>query len=547
MHRRRLRWFYIIITGVVFALVLGCTQPEDVVAPVSATNIVLYPALLPSLPAGYCYELWAIDTNEATYPIGKFFWNSDLYRFYDTAMNRIDSVWTFGYDLLDPLFQYLAVSVEEYPDIEPDSIGPIMLRDTIVDPVQSPMILGFPIGYGLATAGFSMQTPTDRNSDSYEAGGIWFAYYSYPRITIYDSITAQLLIPPSLVRDRILDTATSYWVCDVYEGIVCVESTDVTSLVRIDPGYKYDWASLDTLNDLDSLAKVLDTMAIACTTTVVDSPYFLDQAGIVDTFSHTYMEFRFIAFPVNVGSDSIVYDSVINCCDTCAPETVHVAVYPFKDYIHSVVYTVDSNSNPDSARKKMDRLLPYYEEVPDLDDTKWHYKGWVISPYLPSDCPDLARLTKPAWLPATVDWLFGDPDNWPIVSTGKFKSFDGPDYDENLYSENRRVPQLPGEDFIRNLPCLASDFYFADSASRRRSVRTGEAFVTIEPDNYDENTNFPIVLFSTRWHLPSYNMVSDTMANHDQSGPDFDLVNRSGQVPGNTSGFPTIKAIIKPE
>ena len=129
---------------IAFTLVLGCTQPEDVAAPISVTKMYMSPVQLPTTPAGYSYELWAVDTAENYYPIGKFLWDNYLYRFYDLDSNRIDTVWSVPYDLLNPFYEYLAVSVETIPDLFPDSAGPVMLRDTIIDPEIRPMLLAFP-------------------------------------------------------------------------------------------------------------------------------------------------------------------------------------------------------------------------------------------------------------------------------------------------------------------------------------------------------------------------------------------------------------------
>ena len=75
MHERQNRLLVTLIAAIILAVGFGCSQPEDVIAPVSTTKIVMDPEVLPSLPAGYVYELWVVDTLFEPYTLGKFIWN----------------------------------------------------------------------------------------------------------------------------------------------------------------------------------------------------------------------------------------------------------------------------------------------------------------------------------------------------------------------------------------------------------------------------------------------------------------------------------------
>lgn len=526
---------FAILCALFFSFILGCSQSEDVIAPISLTKINLSPAQLPAAPEGYVYELWVVDTNNTYYSLGKFIWSNENYRFYDTDSNEIGSTWMVDYDILDPFYDSLAVSIENFPDLEPDSAGPIMLAHVIVNTDEHDMMMVFPrivveqpdqdvlMDFGNGMAGFCLETPTDKDSQSKEASGVWFALYVYDSVALYDTVTVRIDTRRKVPRSLEIDT--SYWVCDSVENTTCVESTDVTELVIHDPGYDYDWMLIDTAN-LEELAATLDTLAIRCTTTVID-PYYI-PTGLIDTFEHKMMDFEFVAFPVNVSADTLDTFTL----DTCLDETLYFSIAPFTDYIHQLIYGIDSSIH------LLDLFLSNYEEMPDLYDTKWHYKGWIISPYLEDDCPELGRLSKPQWVPFAVSQVFGNPDDWPIISTGSFKSFDHAD-DANPYSDVRRVPDYPGEDFILNLPC-GDSIYFASQEDQYS--RVGEIFITLEPDNYDDVTNFPLILFTTPSGIPNYIDVSDITFNHTQ---DFRLHNKSGRFENNPFGFPGIDVTIE--
>lgn len=528
MLGRQIRLFLTSLMILVSILFIGCDQPDDVVAPVSTTKIYLSPVQLPSTPSGFIYELWAKDTAGTAYPIGKFQWNSYLHHFYDADSNQIDSSWTFDYDILDDYFRYLEVTVEPFPDYEPDVQGAVMLRDTIDDPDVNPMQLVFPVDFGLSTIGFAVQTPTDKNSMSYDGSGVWFALYNYDSLIVSD--TMKIILETKTKEARRLELDTTYWMCNEEDGGVCIDSSDITTQVLLNPDYMIDerWTTLDTTN-LEELAATLDTLAIYCIDTVVDSFYVPDPYAM-DTFIHVRQDYQFYALPVNVSS----VPDTIEILDSCSGATKTFVIEPFMDYIHNLT------PNLITRIVKVDRFLLNYEEVPELYNTKWHYKGWIISPYLPTDCSELGRMTKPEWLDFTINQMFENPDDWAIISTGSFKSFDSSD-DGNPYSMNLRVPGYPGEDFLVNLPCGRTQPYiFADSTHPTTAV--GDIFVTLEPDGYDSNTNFPLFLFTTRTQIPSYEDVSDTTTNHVQS---TSMLNVASRVVDNPFGFPGIKVKIE--
>jgi hypothetical protein len=560
----------------IFIMILGCTQPEDVAAPVSVTKIYMSPVQLPTTPDGYSYELWAVDTANNFYPIDNFLWNNYYHRFYDLDSVQMDSVFSVPYDLLNSFYEYLAVTVETNPDMYPDSAGPVMLRDTIIDPKLWPMQLVFPADYSFARITYSLETPTDKDSYSRDASGVWFAFYDYRVNTLQDTIDVS---STAAATDRKLFYDTTFWECaGVDAQLNCVQWVDVTDVVASNPSYEYDtmivsvtpklvdttywncggedaygncvdWIDIsDNFHWYDTAISplaydtviydtLMDTLAISCV--VVDTNYnFVPDPLMIDTFTHISVTYDRVAFPVNF--DTVDVDTF--AVDPCTGNTIYVEIEPLSDYSLNLSFT--------SFIRRIDTLDYFsasYEETPDLTGTGWHYKGWVISPYLappyqPTECDELGKMTKPAWLPFTTNSYFEEPDKWPIISTGSFKSFASADYTPNEYSDNKRVPNFPGEDFIKDLPCGADDYYFADMATPLTGA--GDIFITLEPDNFDRNTNFPIFLFITRYTIPPYNMVHtltpDGSGAEQQRGAYFDMVLLAERVSDNPFGFPGI-------
>ncbi len=573
MLRRYKHFFHVTLLLIVFTLVLGCTQPEDVAAPISVTNIYMSPVQLPTTPEGYSYELWVVDTAENYYPIDKFLWDNYLYRFYDLDSNRVDTVWSVPYDLLNPFYEYLAVTVETIPDLFPDSAGPVMLRDTIIDPKIWPMLLAFPIDFSFARVTFGMETPTDKDSHSQDASGVWFAFYDYHVNVNTDTFNVTSSV--RVLQARTLSYDTTFWQCTGVDAqLNCINWVDVSMVVATNPSYPYDTLIINTTPKLvdttywncggrdafgncvdwidiseqfywydtsisplsyDSVIydTLLDTLAISCV--VVDTNFnYVPDPLLIDTFTHISVTYENVAFPVNFDTATINTFAV----DPCTGNTIFVEIDPLTDYDPNLSYSTSI-----SSIDTLDYFSESFEETADLNGTNWHYKGWVISPYLappyqPAECDELSLMTKPAWLPYTVDQYFDKPDEWPVISTGCFKSFAEPDYTPNIYSDNKRVPSFPGEDFIRNLPCGADNYYFADENAPY--TRLGDIFITLEPDNFDRNTNFPIVLFITRYHMLSYSMVNSWLP-HEQREEDFDMLNIASRVEDSPFGFPGIK------
>ncbi len=123
MYGRYNRLLIIVLSALVIALIAGCTQPDDVLAPVASTDIILTPARLPSPPPGMIYEIWLVDKNDGHKSLGKFNWDSKMYRFSDSAGNVIDSLWTVNFDVLK--YRRISLSIEK-PESRPRTRAEIL-------------------------------------------------------------------------------------------------------------------------------------------------------------------------------------------------------------------------------------------------------------------------------------------------------------------------------------------------------------------------------------------------------------------------------------
>ena len=93
----------------------GCDQPEDVLTPLTRTNVWLDETKMPTNPEGMLYELWVADASDSV-SLGKFGYDYTLHRYLDVDGSvRADSnKFYVGCDAMD--FTSILVSVECSPD-----------------------------------------------------------------------------------------------------------------------------------------------------------------------------------------------------------------------------------------------------------------------------------------------------------------------------------------------------------------------------------------------------------------------------------------------
>jgi hypothetical protein len=296
-------------------------------------------------------------------------------------------------------------------------------------------------------------------------------------------------------------------------------------------------------------------------TFIADSVIFQHYHDNIDTFYVYDYEYKPVLMPLNLGADNI---DTFYVDTTLVPwETTYITIEPFSQYNHSWIPI----NWGDTLVYYLDKFTTNAEDLPSLEGTKWHYKGWIMSPFIDDvialDCDSIGKMTKPAWAKvptaSVFNQVFPNSDNYRIITTGSFKDFNWAD-DGNPYSDSLRIPNFPGEDFLMNLPCAdPGDRLTLADPSTGDTIGVGDIFVTIEPDGYEAPTNFPFFIYATtyaQWHppnspypnnpsatptIPPYSRLIDFDPGDTQS---FFLQLLSGNVRDNPLGFPRMEVKI---
>ncbi len=228
---KRIRRLLIMAALVVATTVYwGCSQPADVLAPFSTSEVTLNPQVLPANFPGMHYQLWVANSQD-TVSLGKFAYDNFEKKFLElNGSPRADSnLFTLDGNIFD--FSELFVSIEEDNDPAPLSPGPIMLIDDVTLPSEISVDLVFPLSDILweATARYNMETTSDSDRFALDGYGLWFASYQQ----LFDSI-----------RDTL--SLDSFWVDTTYEifprdtvipnliGISNITSGDTTRIFGVD-------------------------------------------------------------------------------------------------------------------------------------------------------------------------------------------------------------------------------------------------------------------------------------------------------------------------
>ncbi|MEZ5359173.1 MAG: hypothetical protein R3F48_10130 [Candidatus Zixiibacteriota bacterium] len=181
--------------------VFGCSQKDDVLKPQNKASLTLRPSYLPELEAMYTYEFWAfsVDGTDTTFTsLGKFLWDSELYRFRNVDGTLRDSVFELPEAYAE--YDYFAVTIENSTDPSPTiPSGAFMLVDEVVDPVSRPIELKFPVDLFSAKGYFFIGTPTDDTTNlANETKGIWLCSQVETQRILHDTL--------GVVRDSVIAT-----------------------------------------------------------------------------------------------------------------------------------------------------------------------------------------------------------------------------------------------------------------------------------------------------------------------------------------------------
>lgn len=229
MVRRSNRLPLLVLAGAMLVLIIGCSESDDVVTPISSTEITLSAERLPSPPTGMVYELWLAGVEDTT-SLGKFSYDGTNRRFLSPGGGAHPGVFTLNDDIM--LYRSLFVSVEHAVNDDPISHGPIMLIDDVRDPDGDPFELVFPNSDSLwrAYVRFNMESVSDRNRGVGDGKGLWFSRYQ-----------VQLYTTPDTTGLRSIDTTEVSKSTDEPYTYLCaiVDVETTTTLVEMTYGQIY--------------------------------------------------------------------------------------------------------------------------------------------------------------------------------------------------------------------------------------------------------------------------------------------------------------------
>ena len=207
MSRRVNRLLFIALMVITVTIYFGCSQPDDIISPVSYTTLTLSAQLLPEAPEGMAYELWIVklEGTDTTYiSLGKFYYDRAQKKFTDLdGLEREDkNVFNLEDDIY--LYDWIAISIEALEGDDPLLPGPTMLWDLVTDPSDNQIELRFPFSDSmwLATCRYNMQTVSDTNRFENIGVGLWFSNYTRRTNVVWDTIAIDsITIDCTLVND----------------------------------------------------------------------------------------------------------------------------------------------------------------------------------------------------------------------------------------------------------------------------------------------------------------------------------------------------------
>lgn len=475
MPRRNNRLIFLILGLLAMTVVWSCSQPDDVLTGISSTKVSLTAERLPTLPDGMAYELWVANEQD-TVSICKF-----LYDQVNGVYLNLDSTTRSDEFLLSSdIYSYktLFVSVETNPDNNTASPGPIMLLDDVTDPTEDPINLLFPEKDSLwrATARFNMEAVSDNSSALNDGRGVWFT--SYLRSSKY------------------------------FPDTTFLEVDDIDSQL----------VAVDVECEVDS-----DGNTLSCDTTNWDELYAYKQHYIDSIWYETTL--------VAYGPDTLLL----------GPERYHIGARVHVDSFSDsnppwYSYTFTINTIVDTQYDALDIFSQGDLGVPTYQSWGWHYKGWVVSPYIDTSVV-ASRMTPPAWPYTSLfnTWITGA--GGALISTGSFYKMNEPDLDGNPFAISDKVPSYPGEDFLNTTALQDSFGVTSVNFAPLSSGNLGTVFITLEPDNFSSRTNFPLFVFVEP--VPSdRTVITRTLV---QIG----MTNWTSSLDNDLRGFPKIKIAIE--
>lgn len=229
MSKRITRIFLSFIMIVALGVIWSCTQPEDVLVPITTSEVTLTPQLLPNNFPGMHYELWVASATE-TLSLGKFQYDNVNKKFLDMSGGPRAEGNLFVLD--ENIYKYskMFVSIQNDTSTNQSSPGSIMLIDDVTNPTQANVDLVFPLSTQLweATCRYNMETTSDSNptQDGY---GIWFASYQRLNDSIRDTLSLDSFTIDSTKELVLIDTIVGNLI-----NVINILQKDTTRIFGVD-------------------------------------------------------------------------------------------------------------------------------------------------------------------------------------------------------------------------------------------------------------------------------------------------------------------------
>lgn len=444
------------ITGLLLAVVLGCTQKDDGLLKPSSTLVKMEISKLPTAPPGMFYQLWActrpaIDTSAPASVVKPLLRFNYLYlpggpALVDSASNPISTDQTFPIDIYD--YASVLVSVEQVAGGTPVRPANVMMTTpitTIPDQIYS---LRVPGSDDLTSSllRFNMEAISDNDRNQNDGCGIWLSSYLGRTDTIPDTT-----------------------------AITNVTYTTITMLPVIVGG--------DTVNLKELKAVYPDSVVnIHPETTYYDfGPDSLISG--VSRFRHVGMRFNYTFR-----------------ADSTYPYTKHVNVLTFQ-----------TNGTPVSQFTRfMETFTQDDFRLPNLSRFGFKWKAWVLAPA--SVLPDggLGSFTPPAWPTSGSGFTWIAPVSGRLLPFAVFGNIATNDEDGNPFTNRLfrgytcptctdstyKIPRLPGEDFLNNTALQAAHPGLTAPLNLMplSTGNSGTVIVSLEPSfHLSSATNFPLI------------------------------------------------------
>ncbi len=232
MKRNKLLFFFFL--ALVSALTYwGCSQPQDVLTPVSQTKLWLHEERMPTTPPNMVYELWLGNITQTdtviikdAVSLGRFKYDYSQRAFEtETGADRPDSnEFRINHDILN--YNSIFMTVEASNDPQPTVPGPIMLIASATDPTIRML---FPMSDTLwqATVWYNMQTPSDGSDPSGIGEGIWFSIYNSKTEPFADTIGISGWTVDSSLDSNLVDGMVDTIIVGVDSSTIAIETLQV--------------------------------------------------------------------------------------------------------------------------------------------------------------------------------------------------------------------------------------------------------------------------------------------------------------------------------